>query len=524
MTIPRAVELVRVSGHDQHERDTAQAQRDALDALRARRPADIIARIDPPGAVSASLPVAQRPDLAELRRLAESVGFDELRCFDVSRLSRAEDPVDRMAVLSLVAGAGAVIIDCSGRVLDPRTDEGELSYFIGTLFSRSERRRFVARSTAGKHSRASAGRIIARLGFGYRALPRTHRKEPPSYEPDPHTAPIVVEIFNRVIAGEGLKSIAKWLESEGIPAPRGGRRWSATHVSRLVHSETYAGTFTQSVEGVEYKVECPALLTCKKWEAAQAAVSSRFLVRGRPGSIEALCRMRGWCSSCGARIVVHTQGKDRGYVPRYHCSKRCGLPSQAVPTVDELVWAELRALVENPSLLIEAADDSDDSTAQWEQQIAQCTKTIAKTVKDEKRVLDLLRRDLLSDDAAAEELRRIRTARTTAERSIEAARQAMAQAARRTVITADAVEMFRGMLGSATFAERRQVLEALIPEARETGIFFRNDGTFEVVGRFSLTASQGTGGVGGRVASACSNVNPVDQRPRMTNLPSWLGW
>ena len=520
---PRAVELVRVSGHDQHERDTARAQRDALDALRERRPANVIARIDPPGAVSASLPVAQRPDLTELRRLAESGGFDELRCFDLTRLSRAENPVDRMMVLSIVASAGAIIVDCSGRELDPMRDEDELSFYIGTLFGRTERRKFVARSAAGKHTKAAQGQIIARLGFGYRPLPRVSKKEPPSYEADPHTAPLVVEIFTRTIAGEGQKTIAKWLEAQGVSAPRGGRRWSASHVHRIVHSETYCGTFRQSVEGVEYKVDCPALVTRETWDAAQAAIASRFMVRGRPGSVQALCRMRAWCSLCSARVVVHTQSKGRGYGARYVCSKRCGLPSQPVAEVDELVWLEIRSIIEHPDLLLEAADDPRDPGTEWEEQIAQCEKTIAKTVKDERKVLGLLRRDLLSDEAAADELRRIRTARTTAERSIETARHALAQAARRTGITEDAVEMFRGLLGGATtFDERRRILEAVIPEARETGVFFHDDGTFEVVGQFDLTASEGAGGVGGRVASACSKVRPAESLPRVTRAPTWV--
>lgn len=527
----RAIELVRVSGHDQHERDTAQAQRDALDALRLRRPAEVIARIDPPGAVSASLPVAQRPDLAELRRLAEQ-GFDELRCFDLTRLSRAESPVDRMMVLSLVASAGAIIVDCSGRELDPTRDEDELAYYVQTLFGRAERRKFVARSAAGKHARAAQGQIIARLGFGYRPVPRASKREAPTYEIDPVQGPLVAAIYQRALEGEGTRPIARWLESEGVPAPRGGRRWSASRVLDLIRSETYCGTFEQSVEGVTYKVECPAIVSRETWEAAQAVISDRCQTRGRPGTIQALCRMRAWCARCGSRITIRTQSAGRGYGPRYMCTslraqnrrpgeEPCGSPTRPVAEVDGLVWADLRRAIEDPSLLLEADDTSGEQRESWQAQVSQSEKALVKAKRDEKRVLDLLRRDLLSDESASEELRRIRAARQTAERSAELARQALTQATRRTSISEDAVEAFRPLLDTATFEERRRILEALIPEGREFGVFLGDDGTIEWVGVLVAGASEGSEGVGRSDLSACSNEKPLEYVPRITSVPTW---
>lgn len=498
MRPPRVVELVRVSSSDQHERDTAQAQRRALDALRERRPAEVIARIDPPHAVSASAPVSERPDLAELAVLA-ATGFEELRCFDLTRLSRAESPVDRMMVLSLVAGAGAIIVDCSGRELDPRRDEDELAYYVQTLFGRAERRKFVQRTAAGKAARAERKQIVnpGHTPFGYRAEPRPNRGAPYTIVADPETAPVVADIYRRVLAGEGTDRIAAALMEAGVPAPMGGRKWQGGSVARMVRRETYAGVYLQRIQGVTYRVPCPALVSRDTWEAAQTALTRRHHTQGRPGTVPALCRMRIWCGACGERMTVRLQSAGRGK-PRYMCATQkkgkrevphCGAPTHLVSDIDAAVWAELRAIIENPALLSEAMEGDADRGEAWAEQLAQCEATITKARRDERRVLDLLRRDLLSEDAAAEELRRIRSATQTAERSAEVARRGL-QAAARDHVDLDAIEVFRPLLDAASFEEQRRILEALIPEDREHGVFVHGDGTVHVVGIVAAAAAE----------------------------------
>ncbi|MCG8420615.1 MAG: hypothetical protein MJE77_22065, partial [Proteobacteria bacterium] len=88
----RYVELIRISGRGQVERETPESQRRSLDRLARMRPGMRIARIEAL-AVSAAIPLEQTDQGQQLLELA-SDGFDELRLWDVDRGlgARADDP------------------------------------------------------------------------------------------------------------------------------------------------------------------------------------------------------------------------------------------------------------------------------------------------------------------------------------------------------------------------------------------------------------------------------------------------
>ncbi|MCG8419612.1 MAG: hypothetical protein MJE77_16900, partial [Proteobacteria bacterium] len=116
---PRYVELVRVSGRSQVERETPESQRRALEQLARRHPGIRVARIEAL-AVSAAIPLEQTAQGRELLALADD-GFDELRLWDIDRGlgARADDPRDRLAIFGIAREADAVIVDCAGRIIDP---------------------------------------------------------------------------------------------------------------------------------------------------------------------------------------------------------------------------------------------------------------------------------------------------------------------------------------------------------------------------------------------------------------------
>lgn len=268
MSLPRVVELVRVSSDGQHDRGTPDAQRHALDRLREQRPGRIIARIDPPHGVSGALPVDQRPDILELRRLVEQHGLDELRVYDLDRLSRAESPLDRLAVLAICADAGAVIVDASGRELDPRSDAGELTYYLHTLFARQERRRLLARTSAGRQRKAREGKLAGGT------LPYALRWTGVEVVVDEDAAAVVRRIFGLVAGGERPSRIAAMLNAEGVASPS-GQRWRARRVLEIVRRRAYVGTIEQHQGGEKYELAVPAIIGDDLWRAANRAIEDR---------------------------------------------------------------------------------------------------------------------------------------------------------------------------------------------------------------------------------------------------------
>lgn len=59
-------------------------------------------------------------------------------------------------------------------------------------------------------------------------------------EPDPETAPVVREIFDRAIAGDSFGAIARNLNNRDIPGTYGGK-WTASRISDILANEKYTG-------------------------------------------------------------------------------------------------------------------------------------------------------------------------------------------------------------------------------------------------------------------------------------------
>lgn len=70
---------------------------------------------------------------------------------------------------------------------------------------------------------------------------------------NPKEADVVRKIFAYYVSGLGSSRIAKKLEEEGIPAPKGGKKWSASVIKGILRNVKYIG----DVLGQQYFVENP---------------------------------------------------------------------------------------------------------------------------------------------------------------------------------------------------------------------------------------------------------------------------
>jgi len=106
------------------------------------------------------------------------------------------------------------------------------------------------------HSQRTSGRKLPAAGtprFGYQRLGRipdpdrkhTYRRDPDDpagerYEPDPVTGPVLASLYERYVAGEGPRALARWLNTEGHLTMRGAR-WAHTSVAQVLASGFGAG-------------------------------------------------------------------------------------------------------------------------------------------------------------------------------------------------------------------------------------------------------------------------------------------
>ena len=107
---------------------------------------------------------------------------------------------------------------------------------------------------------------------------------------------IVPEIFARCINGDSLRMIASWLDSEGIPTPRGKTHWNESTIRWTIRQRAYAGRL-QTGTG-ETILRCEAVISPDVFDRANQALRTR----PKRGPVSAnkpmLAKLR--CVRCGS--------------------------------------------------------------------------------------------------------------------------------------------------------------------------------------------------------------------------------
>ena len=116
---------------------------------------------------------------------------------------------------------------------------------------------------------------------------------------------IVPEIFARCINGDSLRMIASWLDSEGIPTPRGKTHWNESTIRWTIRQRAYAGR--RQLGTGETILRCEAVISPDVFDRANQALRTR----PKRGPVSAnkpmLAKLR--CVRCGSpmyRILAVT--------------------------------------------------------------------------------------------------------------------------------------------------------------------------------------------------------------------------
>ncbi|WJH34084.1 recombinase family protein [Paenibacillus sp. CC-CFT747] len=205
------------------------------------------------------------------------------------------------------------------------TAEGRMFYQLRGMFAEFEREKIKERTIRGRMAKIqNHGKLSCnpRL-FGY-----TFDKEEDVLQPDPLTAPVVKEMFELAAEGRSAAAIARLLEAEGTPGPR-GEAWHASTVSRILRNTSYLGTYMaykvdyhqgfRRKRPVEEQFPLPleALITEELFDRAQQALEKHRKHSGRPPEREYLLAGLGRCS-CG-RPMAADPGSG-GRTSYYRCS------------------------------------------------------------------------------------------------------------------------------------------------------------------------------------------------------------
>jgi len=294
---------------------------------------------------------------------------------------------------------------------------------------------------------------------------------------DPDRAAIVKRIFTWAADGVPFKSIARRLDTQGIP-PRRGTRWSRTGVRHIVNADVYLGTGvynrtdrrgTKAVtrdreDWITYKVE-PIISPALAQRARQQIERNKNLLRGRPASRVYLLGGLLVCGACGRRLHGNTRT-----TPIYRCEgnndqhDRCRLTMPAAQ-LEALVWDRLVAVIRNPDAMTSTAKatklgiDARRGDAQTEH--GELARALAKVTKARERLLDLYQDGELDKADLARRQRPLKA-------EIERLTAAVAEAEGRMVAGAAAADRHAALVKFCRLLERG--IDRMDPAQRQTTV------------------------------------------------------
>ncbi|EFC79203.1 recombinase family protein [Parafrankia sp. EUN1f] len=149
-----------------------------------------------------------------------------------------------------------------GGPIDPTSEAHDMIMSVFGGMSKGERNRIKIRVRSAMQAQTKVeGRYLGgRPPYGYRLADAGPHPNPGKaadgrrlhrLEPDPATAPVVVRIFERFLAGAGVFAIAEGLTADGIPCPsandrarnrhREGLAWSKGAIRTILSNPRYTG-------------------------------------------------------------------------------------------------------------------------------------------------------------------------------------------------------------------------------------------------------------------------------------------
>src|SRR2546421_3080896 len=441
-----------------------------------------------------------RPGLDRLRDHAALAELDLVLVTAPDRLAR--NYVHQVLLIEELAGRG-----CQVEFLDRPVSadpHDQLLLQIRGAVAEYERTLIAERMRRGRQARLRAGTLLpwTTAPFGYRLDPDRPRRAD-AVRVDPGEAALVAQLFDWYLEPQGtVYRLARRLTDLGVPTPRGGPRWNTASVRGILRNPSYAGrALTNRTQvapargrksamlpagpGVSHAprpeqdwiaVPVPVIVSEETFAQVQAKLDANQQTASRNTRHEYLLRALTSCGAC--RLTCGVRQTPAGY-RYYQCrgrtdplrvaqGQRCTARYIPAGQLDELVWADLCALVTDPAQVARALDRAQGGA--WLPQELHARQTAIRQAlgqldRQQQRLLDAYLAEIIAlaeFQRKRDELDRRRAALAAQQRQLDAA------AAQRLELQAvtDGVEAFcqaiRTGLATATFEQRRQLAELLI--------------------------------------------------------------
>jgi len=381
----------RVSSERQRVEQTIQSQTAGLRDLAAARGLVVVDDLvfEDEGFSGATL---TRPALERLRDRAADGSFDVLLCHAPDRLARRY--AYQVLLLEELARAGIEVIFAKEPERSGTPEDELLRQFQG-MIAEYERAQIAERTRRGKAHRAHQGSqaVLSGAPFGYRYIKKTEHCDA-YYEIDEAQAQVVRQIFDRYTqAGESIGQIARWLTAQQIATRTGKAAWDRSTVWGMLKNPAYQGhagfgktassgqhgklTRTTRRRGERHgrritrtdrpseqwtTIAVPAIVDEQTFALAQQRLQDNKRFAARNTKAPSLLQGLVVCRHCGYACYRNSTRTSAGHIIYYYrCTgsddwrhpggRVCTNRPVRADELDELVWTQTLALLEDPALL-----------------------------------------------------------------------------------------------------------------------------------------------------------------------------
>ena len=391
----------------------------------------------------------ERPGLERVRDLAAEGQIQVVLVYSPDRLSRKY--AYQILLIEEFARQGVETMF----VKSPQGDSAEdqlLVQFQG-MIAEYERAQILERSRRGKRHRAQLGEVsvMSSAPYGYRYIRKTD-EAPAAYIIDEAEACVVRRVYEMyTVEGLSIGEITRQLNTEGIPTRRASR-WERSVVWALLRNPAYRGlacfgktrvsartrvmrpqrrrgvTTPSNTAGHErpreewIEIPVPALVTEESFARAQELLHQNQIRSRRRTIAPSVVQGLVSCAKCGyalSRTSTRTSARKIHY---YKCIGSDSWRKLGGPVcdngrfirqelLDEIVWAEVIRLLEDPTLIQQELDRrlvaarASDPTRKREQSLQRELTHIGKGVE---RLLNAYQEGLLSIEQLRERMPALR--------------------------------------------------------------------------------------------------------------------
>jgi site-specific DNA recombinase len=344
----RAAKYRRISDDREGQELGVQRQDEDLDQHARRHGYEVVADYVDNDLGASGKAKRLRPAYRQMLEDARAGHFDVVLAYTSSRLTRR--PREHEDLIDLAVDHGIRYGFVRSPSFDLNTADGRqvartlAAADAGEAERTGERVERWHRAQAEKGAPPNAGT----RPFGYDR--HSEGRGPLVWTPHPVEAPVVAEMFGRIVAGESVTALRNDLNARGVVTSV-GKPWTTTSLTRVLRSPTTAA-LRRLKDGTLKEGTWPPLVDRRTWERAQHTLDSRQRTGRRDSTRYLLSGGLAVCGRCGNALTGH-----RRHYRRYECRPAadgrsfdgCGVSIVADPVEDHVRDVVLAAL--DPALL-----------------------------------------------------------------------------------------------------------------------------------------------------------------------------